>query len=70
MGDSTDYSEDKKFILESLADLKNSVKKLYENDSDIKISLATINTKLMLVSAGASATVAIIVAIITKFIGA
>jgi hypothetical protein len=68
MADSN-YNEDKKFILESLSELKNSVKTLFENDNDIKVALATINTKLMLVSAGASAIVGIVVAIVMKFIG-
>jgi hypothetical protein len=68
MSDSN-YNEDKKFILESLSELKNSVKTLFENDNDIKVALATINTKLMLVSAGASAIVGVVVAIVMKFIG-
>ena len=65
----SNYNEDKKFILESLSELKNSVKTLFENDNDIKVALATINTKLMLVSGGASAIVGIVVAIVMKFLG-
>jgi hypothetical protein len=63
------YNEDKKFILESLNELKDSVKTLFDNDSDIKVALATINTKLMLVSAGASTLVGILVALVMKGIG-
>mgnify|MGYP000365593856 CR=1 FL=1 len=63
------YNEDKKFILESLSELKDSVKTLFTNDNDIKVTLATINTKLMVVGAVSSAVVSAVVALVFAVIG-
>jgi len=68
MNDSS-YNEDKKFILESLSELKDSVKTLFNNDNDIKVTLATINTKLMVVGALSSAFVSAIIAFGFKALG-
>lgn len=45
-----DYNEDKKFILESLQELKSNVGTLFQNDNDIKVAIATMNTKMMMVN--------------------
>lgn len=68
MADSS-YNEDKKFILESLTDLKSNVKSLFENDNEIKVTLATINTKLMVVGALSSAVVSAVIAFLFKLMG-
>ena len=61
-----DYAEDRKYILKSLEKTDKNIEKLYENDVEIKTTLATINTKLMLVSAVSSTVVGAVVAFVMQ----
>jgi hypothetical protein len=46
MADNAEYLEDRKFILESLKEHKDSIKTLFNNDSDIKLALNTLIVKM------------------------
>jgi hypothetical protein len=59
-----DYIEDRKYLNKSIEEIQKNVTKLFENDTEIKITLATINTKLMMVSAISSTVVGTVVAFI------
>ena len=66
---SDSYNEDKKWIISSIESIQTHIEKLFANDTEIKITLATINTKLMMISTLSSAIVGIAVAIVMKFLG-
>jgi len=59
-----DYIEDRKYLNKSIEEIQKNITKLFENDTEIKITLATINTKLMMVSAISSTVVGTVVAFI------
>lgn len=54
------YLEDRKWILKSIEDTQDNIKHLFNNDMEIKTAIATINTKLMMVSAGTSLLVSLL----------
>jgi predicted histidine transporter YuiF (NhaC family) len=61
---SDEYIEDRKYLNQSIQNMQKNIEKLFENDTEIKVTLATINTKLMVVSALSSTVVGTLVAFV------
>jgi hypothetical protein len=65
---SSDYLEDRKYILAFIEDQKKINKDLFVNDEELKIALSKLVVKIGLITAGASIFIASSITIGTKLI--
>jgi hypothetical protein len=66
MSDENKWVEDRKYVLTFIDDTKGQLKDLADNDVSMKTTIAILNTKLMILTVGASAVVGSIVSLITN----
>jgi hypothetical protein len=70
MADNAQYLEDRKFILESLQEHKENIKVLFENDTDIKLTLNSLVLKMAAITFTTTTVFGVVVAVImNKFLG-
>lgn len=67
MSDAT-YVEDRKYILSSLEKTDKNIEKLFDNDTEIKVIIERISTKMMLVGLVSTSIMGVVVAFVMNTI--